>query len=546
MCYKGQAVSAYWNAGIFLWFTDSAGKGIQMNFMRNKKWLWAMVLSLLVAGCCVGCWFKCRVVLSVAYTAVQPVRLNVEGNFDSETSCATTLVLPGGKKKNVEIALPAESVKNVRLTFSGGAKQLNLHSVTLKGKSRQSLSEPRDFSVTGNLKLSGKKGNVAVRSVAGGNGVLDLKLKTPVEAAWRVAWGVLAALLIIPYYMVFVVCDYVSAVKSGKKSQVNVRLANVEFLRILFTLGVLVTHFFGQVFNIWTSGGQGVEFFFLLSGYLLAVTYKPERGMVQFARQKYIRFVPLVVVGGFMCSGGVESLYGAFMLQATGLSAYGIPNTPAWYIGVLFWCSLLYLGIFKAFSEKPRNLLIGVIAFVACLLAFKWELVQDLIPRSMLRGLSCMGIGCILAQCCKRESETGDKSWTWGCSLAEFVVLFYIIGGCFSKSIYIDYWIYRPISHTLLLYLFLTKKGLISNLCERPVFVYLARYSLGIYLTHWTFGTTVRTFVENHYPGWMDSHVALSITIAMVGSCLLGAAAYYIIELPCARYLNKWLPVPKS
>lgn len=56
---------------------------------------------------------------------------------------------------------------------------------------------------------------------------------------------------------------------------------NVEFLRIVFTLGVVCTHFFFRL-NIPNYGGYGVEFFFILSGYFLALTYNPEKTPANF------------------------------------------------------------------------------------------------------------------------------------------------------------------------------------------------------------------------------------------------------------------------
>ena len=321
------------------------------------------------------------------------------------------------------------------------------------------------------------------------------------------------------------------------------RLANVEFLRIVFTIFVLVTHFFGNVFKIWTSGNQGVEFFFILSGYLLALTYKPDRGIIAYAQSKFVRFVPLVVFGGFLCSGGWSSLRGIFMLQGTGLYV-NTPNTPAWFIGTLFWTSILYLSFFKALDEKTRNLMIGIVVAVACMCISKWRMLHDFIPYEMLRGISCVGIGCLLAQCCRSDStRAGLDKWSWGYTIAEVLLLSYILVGCFNRNVYLllGAWIFRPITLTLLLWLFIKKRGFISNLCDRPIFIHLAKYSLSVYLTHWCFGTTVRSFVQSNYPGWLESNVELSISIAMVGSCLLGVLAHHLVEKPCTRHLNNWL-----
>ncbi|MBQ8347648.1 MAG: hypothetical protein IJY17_08630 [Alphaproteobacteria bacterium] len=59
------------------------------------------------------------------------------------------------------------------------------------------------------------------------------------------------------------------------------KMMNMEFLRIVFTLSVVCCHFIGNL-KIWNSAWISVEFFFILSGFLLIDTFNPERTVQNF------------------------------------------------------------------------------------------------------------------------------------------------------------------------------------------------------------------------------------------------------------------------
>ena len=77
------------------------------------------------------------------------------------------------------------------------------------------------------------------------------------------------------------------------------KMMNLEFLRIVFTFAVVWCHFIVK-FKIWQSGWLGVEFFFILSGFLLVLTFKPEKTVVSFIKNKWMRFAPLTLFGGLL------------------------------------------------------------------------------------------------------------------------------------------------------------------------------------------------------------------------------------------------------
>ncbi len=230
---------------------------------------------------------------------------------------------------------------------------------------------------------------------------LTYKAPLSIEGKKQIRWTSCVVILLSSVYFTFVLGDMWQSRHTSPIEKLP-KLKNVEFLRVLFTFFVLVTHFFAS-FKIWNSGGQAVQFFFLLSGYLLAVTYRPDRKILDLAVNRYIRFVPLVVFGGLLAGGGWKSFQGLWMLQNMGLGIGDVPNAPAWYIAVLFWCTLFFTGLMKALDRKQLLLTLFVISFVSLLMvihsptgpnpADRAPLFGGFLNKGLLRGVACMSTG---------------------------------------------------------------------------------------------------------------------------------------------------------
>ena len=71
------------------------------------------------------------------------------------------------------------------------------------------------------------------------------------------------------------------------------KMQNVECLRFLFTLGICVHHFLFAS-GLYSNGYLAVEFFFILSGFLLVYTFNARKTVTTFIKSKIIRFVPIL------------------------------------------------------------------------------------------------------------------------------------------------------------------------------------------------------------------------------------------------------------
>src|SRR5689334_18462264 len=65
------------------------------------------------------------------------------------------------------------------------------------------------------------------------------------------------------------------------------------FMVVLFHLGSGVAVEYGLSGNVFGIGASGVDIFFILSGFVIAYTTDPERGIGYFALRRLARVVPL-------------------------------------------------------------------------------------------------------------------------------------------------------------------------------------------------------------------------------------------------------------
>lgn len=323
-------------------------------------------------------------------------------------------------------------------------------------------------------------------------------------------------------------------------------LINIEALRVYFTLCVVIRHMLAE-FGWWGAGGViSVHFFFILSGYLLVLSYRPERSILEIAKQRYIRFVPLVIFGGMLNFGEWRSFEGIFMLQATGLYPAEIPNGPAWYIGVLFCLTLLYIGLMHTLSRKMFMMTVSIILFLSTLMVSHApgniaELYGGIVPKGMLRGTACMAFGILIAYFIRRNTnEIIPPAQRVVYTIAELALLSYISVAMYNIRAFSNIWITQPLYLCALLYLFIVKRGYISSWLEHTFYSKIAKYCLAVYLTHVCFQKMVKISLISEHSQWVREHATWVVILAVLASCIVGVLAHHFIEKPCTRYLSQF------
>lgn len=347
--------------------------------------------------------------------------------------------------------------------------------------------------------------------------------------------------------------------------EINNKIMNVEFLRVLFTLEIVVHHTIKGL-EINNKGWYGVEFFFILSGFFLAYTFNDDCSVMRFIRKKIIRFLPLITVGSLLNIlyykdvNIARFLSAIFFLPGTGLVSLHSYLGPAWYLSVLFWVSIFYFYIMKSISPSQGNLIIGVLTFVAYLIfvrgaSIKWGsfivlgqkgTFESIIHMTFIRGIMSIGLGYFIAIWWKSISHNFEykiiknkQYFLFG--IMECFFLIFSLLMLFDSKLFPSQTIFVHISFITLICLWLIRKGFLSNLTNNILFLKLSKYSLAIYLCHSCIAEHLVPLLKRKYPDFIMEHIVLVVISSLTVSILIGVWAHYVIEKPGEKFLRKVL-----
>lgn len=203
---------------------------------------------------------------------------------------------------------------------------------------------------------------------------------------------------------------------------------SVEALRIIFMLVIAVWHF-GRV-NPFTHGYIAVDFFFILSGYLLYFSYiRHKYDALKYTIEKLKRFYPeyilvfviallmklhLLLRDSDMVTVFLNAISEGLMIHSVGVFDGGV-NPASWYVSVL----MVGGGILYAILYCNKKVALGVIFPLLVLLAYTNLLKLNgsleqfssdwFITQSLLRGMAGMALGVVLAAFKERYSESLAK-----------------------------------------------------------------------------------------------------------------------------------------
>mgnify|MGYP002517325350 CR=1 FL=1 len=323
------------------------------------------------------------------------------------------------------------------------------------------------------------------------------------------------------------------------------KMMNLEFLRIMFTFAVVWTHF-ADTFKIWNAGWLGVEFFFILSGFLLVLTFKPERTVVSFIKNKWIRFAPLTLFGGLLYLvlenkiSSIRFFSDVFFYSRSGIYNNDGYNPPAWYLSVLMIASVFYFYMMQTLKKEIANLIISIVSFFAAVYISNYGYnIKGVINGWLMRGVACIGLGYFLAEIynlLKDKTVIHQKTY----NLLEYGVFVFA-----TLNIFIHSWcaggVVVCIAFMALILMFAMRKGAVSNFFEKTVFAKIAKYCLAIYLTHYVICRRILNLLIAKHGDWILSHSAVSIAGVLLSVVALGVFAHHAIEKPATKALKEWL-----
>lgn len=284
----------------------------------------------------------------------------------------------------------------------------------------------------------------------------------------------------------------------------------LDSFRGLCALSVVIFHL--HIFNSFTewpffrSAGLFVEYFFTLSGFVLAHSYGPKAFAVsslgRFMVSRFFRIFPLhwlmllaytvlsltlVYLDGdgadlldLLGSGDFWGEWGANFLLLQAWLPHTDPfsfNGPAWTISVEFFIYVIFALVLLMFSRLRGRAFLLIALACALFVLFG----ASFISTGGFRGITCFFIGAAIYPL-SRKTGSWQLPARWN-TLVEVLAL----ASCYACLT----WQYPARSfvascfYALFILVFAREAGLVSRGLKYPLFELLGRWSYSIYLTHY-------------------------------------------------------------
>jgi len=317
----------------------------------------------------------------------------------------------------------------------------------------------------------------------------------------------------------------------------------IEFLRVVFTIYIVLRHTLAAV-GVDNDLWLGVEFFFVLSGFLLSLTCRDQDSVFNFVFRKYLRFLPLVAFGCLLCAfvrpfSPLLLVSNLLLLSETGaIVSSGAFNPPTWYLSVLLCGSAVIFMIIKYFNSRWAIISIGVMIGLAYLRrygyeeCFSTEVPNSLLPHRFIRGLTEMGVGCIVGRLFMgnhlrvlKKSSLLKSALLWPLLIAVILGPFFPLrhhGGCITLLVF---------ACAALLYLIASG----NNALNRPIWGNLSRYALAVFTTHYF---TTFLLLKCCYEG-EGAYIAAITAVSL--SLVIGVLAHHFVECPSQKIARRLL-----
>lgn len=344
---------------------------------------------------------------------------------------------------------------------------------------------------------------------------------------------------------------------------------SVYCLRFIFALLIVFCHLFiitsvysNPIFDFIDlhrrAAGYAVNFFFILSGFFFAYTLDISQDTFVYIKKRLARLWPVVAFYTvcLICMDNwhmpaaegdfYHRIYSLFLLNGIGLT--NLNDGVSWFVSALFFSSLFIFYLYKSFSNKIANFVLGIIVLFCFIIlanagdipSLHYTVLYKVFPIPILRGVGGMGLGVFLFYTYSYFNKTNIKKQNnqdillYG--FAEiFLLLYSIYLVTFAKwdndNIVI-------ICYLLLLYVFLLNKGFLSRLLDNNFSVALGKYSYSIFLTHILIIFLTVYLVDLNNP-LVFNHALLFIILLYLVIIGFGIITYHFIEKPTNNFYNK-------
>lgn len=358
-------------------------------------------------------------------------------------------------------------------------------------------------------------------------------------------------------------------------AEVKKRFDELDGLKIFFALGVVLVHYCGwngegKISNcpklstfVYLYGWLGVEFFFILSGFLMEHTYRKIIDGLSFSqfmgrrlKSLYTPYLCAECLGIFiffldylLCNGQflfykrfpitVSNILRAFSMSS---HSWNLLQSPflivTWYINVLVLCYILYFVLLRL----AKRCKINPIYFYIMAMLFAWSFHQmgsnfPFLLEHSTRGYWCFFVGCILYNV--QQSGVFKQKKIYILALDYIVLLFLLVGHKFGMpEIFGDI----KVSFNFLVFpvLILTAENLpiAKKMLSCKALTFSSKYSMDIYLTHPA--VLYLTLIFNQYFGWNLNFASYKVLGCIMLTIFALAFVWHQLMAIVTPAFNRW------
>lgn len=271
------------------------------------------------------------------------------------------------------------------------------------------------------------------------------------------------------------------------------RNTSIEFLRFLF-ISIIVIYHFGGVFP---NGYLGVEFFFILSGFLLYRSCQIKHLLpIYYLSRKIKRFYLKYIVAlgiifllkfkiwltGDIVDNILRLIAEMLFLQNIGFYSGGY-NTPCWYLSVLIVGGTILYSLLFFYKNATINIIIPISVVFTYSYLFSLSpsfnvLWEGVLP--LLRGCAAMGIGVITAYVYEAYNHFFARNKHF-LNYISFICLICSLYFCLTINHYDKYVI---LCFPILIIQCFIENSLLNRLFSRDIWRKLGSFSFEMFLIH--------------------------------------------------------------
>lgn len=366
----------------------------------------------------------------------------------------------------------------------------------------------------------------------------------------------------------------------------------LDGLRGVAAMIVVAFHLFetyskGPVFQILNHGYLAVDFFFVLSGFVIGYAYDDRWGKMTiggFFKRRLVRLHPMVIMGTFIgallyyfsdCAAFPPisqtswqkviaiMLLGFTMLPATlkmdirGWGETNPLNGPAWSLQWEYIANILYATVIRHFSKTMLAIFLAFTAFLTLNLTMNWDIFNVFEPRNyaaytVIGGWSissdqiCIGAtrllypffaGLLVSRVNKLIKV---KAGFWWCSLLVAVILVMPRIGGMDKM-----WMNGFYESMVILIFFplIVSMGAGSSVSGRSVSVckFFGEVSYPLYITHYPLVYVQVAWVHSHPDASLGTSIFVNVSIYIL-AIIMAYACLRLYDVPVREWLKRnWL-----